>query len=190
MKVASLTLFGLAVLFHEGTGGGALAGFLHPLLGLDHLLAMVAVGLLSAQMGGRAVWTVPTAFVAVMVLGGILGLNGVGLPWVEYGIAGSVLILGVALAAKQSLPEVAAMVFVGIFALFHGHAHGTELPTYSDTILYVISYVIGFVVATVGLHVIGALLGTIAVRSNRGDVLLRVAGVVIAIIGVNMVLGV
>ena len=94
----------LVPLFHEGTGGGAIAGFLHPLLGLDHLLAMVAVGLLSAQIGGRAIWTVPTVFVSMMVVGGVLGLSGIGLPLVELGIAASVVLLGIALAAKRALP--------------------------------------------------------------------------------------
>lgn len=190
MQLSIALAVGIAVFFHSGTGGGALAGFLHPLLGLDHLLAMVAVGLLSAQMGGRAIWTVPTAFVTVMAIGGLLGLNGIDIPWVEYGIAGSVLVLGVAIAAKQALPVVLTMVFVGFFALFHGHAHGTELPTYSDTILYIISYVVGFLVATAGLHVIGALIGAIAIRSPRGDMLLRVAGVIIAVIGIGMITGV
>ena len=90
------------LLLHTGTQGGALAGFLHPLLGLDHLLAMVAVGLLSAQIGGRAIWTVPAFFVAAMLLGGILGIAGVDLPIVEYGITGSVLALGIAIILQES----------------------------------------------------------------------------------------
>jgi urease accessory protein len=151
---------------------------------------MIAVGLLSAQMGGRAIWTVPTAFVSLMAVGGILGLIGLDLPLVEYGIAASVLVLGIALAAKQSLPIALAMMFVGVFALFHGHAHGAELPSVATTALYVVSYVIGFLVATAGLHVIGALLGTMAVRNKKGDILLRVAGGLIAVIGVNMMLSI
>lgn len=190
MKLVFFFIANLLILFHEGTGGGALAGFLHPLLGLDHLLAMVAVGLLSAQMGGRAIWTVPAAFVGVMVIGGILGLAGIGLPLVEYGIAGSVVVLGVALAAKQALPETIAMVFVGFFALFHGHAHGTELPEASATTVDIISYVVGFVTATAGLHLVGALLGAMAMRSKSGDIVLRVAGAVMAVIGIQMILGV
>lgn len=188
MHILGAVSLGFFILLHTGPSGGALAGFLHPLLGLDHLLAMVSVGLLSAQMGGRAIWTVPAAFVSVMVGGGILGMAGVELPLVEYGIAASVLVLGVALAAKQALPEVMAMAFVGLFALFHGHAHGTELPSTAAGVIFVLSYVIGFVTATAGLHVIGALLGMMAVRSKRGNMVLRVAGVLIAVMGVRMIM--
>lgn len=179
----------LLPLFHSGTDGGALSGFLHPLLGIDHMLAMVAVGLLSAQMGGRAIWTVPVAFVSVMVVGGLWGLTGLGLPGVEYGIAISVIVLGIALALKQGIPVGVAMTFVGLFALFHGHAHGTELPDSTNTVLGIISYVIGFMIATAGLHVIGALLGTIATRTKRGDITLRVAGALIAVIGFGIFFG-
>ena len=180
----------LIPIFHEGTGGGAMSGFLHPLLGLDHLLAMVTVGLLSAQMGGRAIWTVPTVFVLMMIVGGTLGILEVELPLVELGIAASVVVLGVALAAKQVLPIALVMTFVGLFGIFHGHAHGTELPTTADTPLYVISFVIGFVVATAGLHVIGALLGSMAIRSDRGEKALRTAGALIAVVGVGILFGV
>lgn len=190
MTYSILLLSMLIPLFHSGGEAGAMSGFLHPLLGLDHMLAMVAVGLLSAQMGGRAIWIVPAAFVSVMALGGIMGLTGIGLPWVEFGIAASVIVLGIALAIKQGLPVGLAMIFVGLFALFHGHAHGTELPTTTDTVLGVISYVIGFMVATAGLHVIGALLGAMAVRTKRGDMTLRIAGVLIAVAGVGIVTGV
>ncbi len=189
MSMLTLALFILGPVFHSGTDGGALSGFLHPLLGIDHMLAMVAVGLLSAQMGGRAIWTVPAAFVSVMAVGGLLGLTGIGLLWVEYGIATSVIVLGIALALKQGLPVGLAMVFVGLFALFHGHAHGTELPTSTNTVLGIISYVIGFMVATAGLHVIGALLGTIATRTKLGDMTLRVAGALIAVTGFGIFLG-
>jgi urease accessory protein len=150
----SFNLF--SVLFHSGTDGGIFAGLLHPILGIDHLLAMVTVGLLSAQLGGKAIWTVPATFVSVMALGGILGILGLPLPFVEYGIALSVVVLGVALLARRKLPIAAAMAFVGLFALFHGHAHGTELPELSETALDVIAYVFGFLVATASLHLIGA----------------------------------
>lgn len=189
--IQSILLLSMLIpLLHSGSDAGALSGFLHPLLGLDHMLAMVTVGLLSAQMGGRAIWTVPAAFVSVMMLGGIMGLTGLGLPWVEFGIAASVIVLGIALAIKQGVPVGLAMTFVGLFALFHGHAHGTELPATMDTILGIVSYVIGFMVATAGLHVIGALLGAMAVRTKRGDITLRIAGVLIAVVGVGIVTGV
>ena len=114
----------LIYILHTGTQGGALAGFLHPLLGLDHLLAMVAVGMLSAQIGGRAIWTVPAVFVAAMALGGAIGLGGIGLPFVEYGITGSVLALGIAILLQGNIPLAVAMLFVAFFGIFHGHAHG------------------------------------------------------------------
>ncbi len=149
---------------------------------------MVAVGMLSAQMGGRAIWTIPAVFVSVMVIGGMVGLTGIDIPWVEYGITASVVVLGVALVTKRGLPVGLVMTFVGLFAIFHGHAHGTELPTVATTTLYIISYVLGFIVATAGLHVIGALLGVMAVRSQRGDYMLRFAGGLIAIIGIGLFL--
>lgn len=114
-----------SVLFHAGADGGIFVGLLHPILGIDHLLAMVTVGLVSAQMGGRAIWTVPATFVSVMAVGGILGILGFPLPFVEYGIALSVVALGVALLSTKKLSTSLAMVFVGLFAMFHGHAHGT-----------------------------------------------------------------
>ena len=169
------------------TGGTAIEGFLHPLLGLDHLLAMLTVGLLSAQMGGRAIWTVPTTFVAVMAGGGILGFYGVHIPYVEYGIAASVIILGVALLAKQQLPVVLVIAFVGLFGLFHGHAHGAELPRLSDDFFYLAAYVLGFMTATAGLHVIGALIGYIALRRKAGAMILRLSGGLIAVVGVFLI---
>lgn len=173
-------------LLHTGTVGNAIEGFLHPLLGIDHLLAMITVGMLSAQMGGRAIWTVPTTFVSVMVIGGILGIAGIQVPFVEYGIALSVVILGVALLAKRQTPEGIAMIFVGLFAMFHGHAHGAELGTVTD-VMQVVAYVLGFVVATAGLHVIGALLGYIALRNSRGALILRASGALIAMVGVYLI---
>ena len=127
MEIISIILG--AGLLHSYGGGGILTGFLHPILGLDHLLAMVAVGFLSAQMGGRAIWTIPVAFVGVMLLGGVMGILGVPVPLVEYGITGSVLVLGLAILVNRGIPEWVAIAFVGIFAFFHGHAHGTEYLT-------------------------------------------------------------
>jgi urease accessory protein len=176
---------------HEVPGGsGAIEGFLHPLLGLDHLLAMVTVGLLSAQLGGRAIWTVPATFVGVMAVGGIFGLTQFDTPIIEYGIALSVVVLGIALLAKRRIPEAVAMIFVGLFAAFHGFAHGKEIPGAIDDGLFVTAYVIGFLVATAGLHVIGALLGYIALRSERGALLLRISGLAIAAVGVVLVAGI
>jgi urease accessory protein len=174
---------------HAGMGGTAIQGFLHPLLGVDHLLAMLTVGMLSAQMGGRAIWTVPLTFVLVMGAAGVAGFLGVPLPFVERGIALSVVVLGTALVADQRVPEGVAMIFVGLFASFHGHAHGAELGTVRGA-MDVVAYVLGFMVATAGLHVVGALLGFIALRSARGSLRLRLAGVPIAAIGMYLLAGV
>lgn len=176
------------ILAHTLPGAStAIEGFLHPLFGIDHLLAMVTVGLLSAQIGGRAIWTVPATFVTVMAVGGILGYAGIPVPAVEYGIALSVVVLGIALLAKRRIPETIAMIFVGLFALFHGHAHGAELPKVSDSVMYLLAYVLGFMTSTAGLHVIGALIGYMALRSSRGATLLRLSGAVITILGVWIV---
>lgn len=179
-----------SILLHAYGGGGILSGFLHPILGLDHLLAMVAVGLISAQLGGKAIWTVPAAFVGAMAFGGVLGITGIPLPVVEYGITGSVLILGIALLANKKLPVWSVMVMVALFALFHGHAHGTELPELSETIGLIIAYVTGFLIATAGLHVVGALMGIMASRNKRGDMIIRFGGFALAVIGVILVVGV
>ncbi len=176
-------------LLHTGGGSTAIDGFLHPLLGFDHLLAMLTVGLLSAQMGGRAIWTVPSTFVLTMAVAGVLGYAGVPLPGVEYGIAISVIVLGAALVARRNIPELVAMLFVGLFAIFHGHAHGQELGTV-NSVVDVIAYVLGFMTSTAGLHVIGALLGYIALRNTRGALLLRYSGAVIALLGVYILAGV
>lgn len=134
---------------------GFLSGFLHPLLGFDHLLAMVAVGLLSVQIGGRAVWTVPLAFLVFLAIGGGLGLVGLPLPQVEGAIALSVFGLGLVIALYTTTPMLAAMAMVGFFAIFHGHAHGMEIPSLAEPWLYVI----GFLAASTVLHVAGVGMG-------------------------------
>jgi urease accessory protein len=187
MEEISVIHYPALILLHTYGGGGILSGFLHPLLGLDHLLAMLAVGLLSAQIGGRAIWTVPATFVVVMGLGGLLGILGMPLPVVEYGITGSVLILGIAIVANKRMPEWAAILIVALFALFHGHAHGTELPELTTTIGLMIAYITGFLIATAGLHVVGALVGIMAVRSERGITLLRLGGTAIALAGIFLI---
>ncbi len=170
---------------HEGSGGGFMAGLTHPVLGFDHLLAMLSVGILSAQMGGQAIWRVPLTFVLVMLGGGVLGINGIPLFSVELGIALSVLALGVAIALDKKLSPVLAMVFVGFFAIFHGHAHGTEMPSLSKPLFYAC----GFVLGTAGIHVAGVLVGIIAERIKVGVQLLRYAGAAIAGIGFHIIIG-
>jgi urease accessory protein len=135
--------------------GGLAHGFMHPLGGLDHVLAMVAVGLYAALLGGRALWLVPATFVAVMALGGAAGVAGYALPYTELGIALSVVALGLAVALRVSLPTLAAMALAGVFAVFHGHAHGAEMP--QDLSGY--AYAAGFLAATALLHGAGIALG-------------------------------
>ena len=136
---------------------GFLSGFLHPLLGFDHLLAMVAVGLLSVQIGGRAVWTVPLAFLVFLAAGGGLGLADLPLPEVEGAIALSVFGLGLVIALGTSTPMILAMLMVAFFAIFHGHAHGMEIPSLAGPALYVT----GFLVASAVLHLVGVGLGVL-----------------------------
>jgi urease accessory protein len=163
--------------FH-GTTTGFTAGFAHPLFGLDHILAMVAVGLWAAQLGGRARWIVPATFVTLMALGGAVGMSGLRLPMVETGIVVSVMTLGVliAVAARMPLPWSAAL--TGLFALFHGHSHGAEIPAATSGL----AYAVGFVVATASLHVCGLGLGMFA-RKKLPLPALRYAGATVAVAG-------
>lgn len=164
---------------HTGHGAtdGFASGFLHPLLGLDHLLAMIAVGLWGARIGGRALWLVPAAFVTVMALGGLVAVAGVDLPMVELGIIGSVLVLGLLVAAAPQLPFWAPAAIVALFALFHGHAHGTEMP---ETVSG-LAYGLGFVLAAASLHGLGLALGLLV--AGRSPLALRLGGGAIAACG-------
>ncbi len=164
---------------HGVSGGGLMNGLAHPVFGSDHLLAMVAVGILSVQIGGRAIWTVPSTFLVFMLVGGVLGMFDVPFPAVELGIALSVLILGIAIALARKLPTLVAMIFVGFFGAFHGYAHGAEMPTVVEPALYAL----GFLLSTAGLHIAGVFIGIISERISRGDVILRVIGVYIAAMG-------
>jgi urease accessory protein len=157
---------------------GFLTGFRHPISGLDHVLAMVAVGLWGAQLGAPAIWLLPVAFPLVMSLGGMLGLMGVPLPGVEYGIALSAILLGGAVLFEIRPPLPVAAALVGFFAIFHGHAHGTELPPGQSALLYSM----GFVMATGSLHVLGIGIGTVH-RWAWGQKVLRVAGGLVTVGG-------
>lgn len=163
-----------------GEASGLLTGFLHPISGLDHVLAMIAVGLWGAQLGPPAVFVLPVTFPMVMALGGTLGLMGVALPGVEVGIAISGVVLGILVLFEARPPLAVAAVVVGFFAIFHGHAHGTELPAGESGLLYSI----GFVVATGCLHAAGIALGLIH-RWSPGRLALRAAGAVVALAGVG-----
>jgi urease accessory protein len=163
----------------QGKASGFVTGFLHPLSGADHVLAMVAVGLWGAQLGAPAIWVLPVAFPLVMAMGGMLGFLGVPIPGVEYGIAASAIVLGTAVALEARPALVVAALVVGCFAIFHGHAHGTELPPGQSAMLYSM----GFVVATGCLHAVGIGIGTVH-RRSWGRRLLRGAGTAVAAGGV------
>jgi urease accessory protein len=165
---------------HEqvGVAGGLATGFLHPFTGLDHLIAMVAVGLWGAQLGAPALWILPITFPLVMAFGGVLGVLGIPLPAPEIVIACSAVVLGGAVAVRLRVPLVAASVLVAVFAIFHGHAHGTELPRASDPL----AYGIGFVVATGLLHLCGIGIGTLS-RWPIGGRAIQGLGATIAALG-------
>jgi urease accessory protein len=170
---ASLAALASPAIAHvqSGQAAGFVTGFLHPISGLDHVLAMVAVGLWGAQLGAPAIWLLPITFPIVMALGGFLGLLGVPLPGVEIGIAASAILLGAAVMTERRPPLYAAAALVGFFAVFHGHAHGTELPPGQSALLYSL----GFVMATGCLHAIGIAIGAVH-RWPTGRIVLRVAG--------------
>lgn len=160
---------------------GLSAGFSHPFTGIDHLLAMVAIGLWAAQMGGRALWVVPSSFAGVMLIGAAFGMAGIAMPFVEQGILVSLLVLGVAIATALRLPVAVSAAVAGVFALFHGHAHGTEkLLEFGG-----LAYAAGFMIATVLLHASGVALG-FAIDKLDIRVLMRVAGVAIAASGIYL----
>jgi urease accessory protein len=156
-------------------------GVLHPLTGLDHICVMVAVGLWAAQRGGRALWLVPATFVFIMILGGILGMGGAGIPFIEQGIAASVLVLGIFIVAAVRLPLAASMAIVGLFALFHGYAHGAEMPATASGL----NYGIGFIAATASLHLCGIGLG-IAAQQFASAQFVRYLGGMIAACGIYL----
>ena len=162
----------------KGDAVGFLTGFRHPISGLDHVLAMVAVGLWGAQLGRPAIWLLPVAFPMVMAAGGMLGLMGVPLPGTEIGIALSAIMLGAAVMLEVRPPLSIAAILVGVFAIFHGHAHGTELPAGQSALLYSM----GFVIATGCLHAVGIGIGTVH-RWGWGQKALRVAGSLVAVGG-------
>jgi urease accessory protein len=157
------------------------SGFLHPLTGPDHLLAMVAVGLWAGLNGGRAVWAWPVAFVGVMLIGGVLGMTGVALPAVESGILASVVVLGLLVLTAARVPVALGAAMVAIFAVLHGHAHGAELPAAASAL----SYSTGFALATALLHAAGLGLAVLAVR-EMSRLLVRGAGGLIAACGVAL----
>jgi urease accessory protein len=179
-----------AAFAHVGVGdtSGFAHGFWHPVGGLDHVLAMVAVGMLAANLGGRALWPVPLTFVTIMGLGGALGIAQVGVPYVEIGIALSVVVLGALVALQVKWPVAAAMVLVGLFAIFHGHAHGEEMPMDASGA----AYAAGFMMATALLHLAGVALGmgVQAIGSTYWNRTAQVSGSAMALAGIALLAGV
>lgn len=167
---------------HPGHGADFVSGVAHPMMGLDHVLAMIAVGVWAAQLGGRARWAMPIAFVGTMIFGGMLALAGLSVPFVEPVILASVMVVGLLIATAVRLPLVAAMSLAGVFALFHGAAHGSEMPVTASSIVHIG----GFALATVALHVLGLGFGSM-IRTAEAP-LLRYSGAVIALCGMIVAL--
>jgi urease accessory protein len=173
---------------HTGLGAasGFAHGFWHPIAGLDHVLAMVLVGVLAWQLGGRALWSVPAAFVLVMAVGGALGVAGMALPLVELAIALSVVVLGAAVALGPRAPVAVAIGIAGLFAIFHGQAHGAEMPAGASGL----AYGIGFMIATAALHLGGlGLAYLVAAAGDRFGLVLRSAGGLAALAGLAILSG-
>ena len=168
---------------HEGSVGGLIAGLSHPVLGLDHLLAMVSVGIVSFQLSGKAIWSVPVTFVVVMAIGGILGMLDIGLIAIELGIALSVLVLGITIALNSSFNKLLIYLFVALFATFHGYAHGLEIPELAASW----SYVIGFMSGTTLLHLLGVGIGYFSRKVKNGTVVLRYTGAIVSGIGFHII---
>lgn len=179
----AVLLIPTAALAHtgHGDGHGLVHGFAHPLGGLDHILAMVTVGLFAWQLGGRALWLVPASFILMMAAGGAAGMAGVPMPLVEFGIAASVIVLGTIVAIGIKTPVAIAMGLVGAFAIFHGYAHGAEMPVDASGL----TYAAGFVLATALLHAAGIALGMGIGRLSNvyGRVGYQVSGGLVAAIG-------
>jgi len=159
-----------------------MSGLAHPVLGFDHFLAMVSVGIWSAQLGGKAIWSVPTTFVIFMIIGAIIGILGFDVPLVEVGIAISVMLMGIAVATEKYISTAVGFVFVAIFGMFHGHAHGVEMPTIANPYLYAV----GFVLGTSLIHLLGVVIGVMAQKKAVSASLLRYVGAGIAGVGFHI----
>ena len=167
-----LLLYPLPVVAHNFTGMvGFYDGISHPVLGFDHFLAMISVGIVSAQIGGRAIWTIPTTFVAIMTIGGLFGFFLIvdEFFFVEVGIIFSVILLGFGISIEKKIPTNLIMVFVGIFGLFHGIAYGIEVPAAANPLLFVL----GFVCGTTALHIFGVGIGYFSIKTTASLILLR-----------------
>ena len=184
--VAIFCLLAAAAEAHTGDGavGGFLSGLQHPVFGIDHLVAMVAVGLWGAFLGAPAIWLLPVVFPLVMAFGGVLGILGIPMPYVETWIAASAVVLGLCVLTAFRPPLWVAAVIVGAFGLFHGHAHGMELPNAANPL----TYSIGFVLATGFLHLCGIAFGLL-IGVRGGQYVVRAAGAAVALVGTAFLAG-
>ena len=179
---------------HTFTGmNGFYDGLSHPVLGIDHFLAMVSVGIVSAQIGGRAIWTIPATFVLMMIIGGIIGmlievfffnLEESAFIVVEYGIVFSVILLGLAIAIEKKIATNIIMFFICIFGMCHGLAHGMEMPWAVNPILFAL----GFASGTATLHLFGVVIGSIAIKTKFSSIVLRIVGVGCALFGISLLI--
>jgi urease accessory protein len=189
LLIASAVLVPTAAFAHPGHRPeiGLVAGFLHPLTGIDHILGMVAVGVFAAVLGGRALWLVPLSFVGMMAVGFLLGAGGVELPFVELAIGLSSVVIGAVAARGKPMPVTTAMALVGAFAIFHGHAHGAEMPADAGGL----QFALGLMSATALLHIAGiaGAIGMTRLAGRWGRPLARIAGLAFAIGGFGVLAG-
>jgi len=185
----AFTLVSTAAFAHTGVGdtSGILHGFMHPAGGLDHVLAMVAVGVFAFVLGGRALYLVPLSFIGMMAVGFLLGVGGIELPFVELGIALSSVVIGGAAALGRPMPAAGAMALAGLFAIFHGQAHGAEMPTDASGL----AYALGFIAATALLHASGIAASVTVARlvGKHGRTAAQVAGGIFALGGIGVLAG-
>ena len=180
-----LLFYPLSALAHSFTGRiGFYDGMSHPVLGLDHFLAMISVGIISAQIGGKTIWTVPTTFVIIMTIGGLFGFLLIidEYFFVEVGIILSVVLLGFAISIDKKIPTKVIIFFVGIFGFFHGTAHGIEVPAAANPLLFVL----GFICGTTALHLFGVAIGYFSIKTSVSSVLLRLTGISFATYGIYL----
>lgn len=170
---------------HQIGGNGLMSGLSHPILGLDHLLAIVAVGVISTQRGGSAVWKVPATFLTAMLVGGVAGMAGLVLPGAEFAIALSVLMFGAMIALQGLGLKNQLWTVIALFGIFHGHAHGAEMPLIAHPAIYAF----GFVLTTAVLHISGVVIGHLVKQSVRQQTLFRYGGVALGVVGVGLLLG-
>lgn len=182
--VIAAALLPTAAWAHPGLHGETsfMSGFLHPFTGVDHMLAMVAVGLLAACLGGRSLWAIPASFMVAMIAGGALAAAGVHIPVVEAGIAASVIVLGVLVAVQAKISGPLTSALVALFGLFHGAAHGAEMPVDAS----LLGYMAGFVFATAILHALGIAIafGTAAMSQRLSHNVTRLGGGAVALAGI------